>query len=161
MPQVQRSGGRGRLGLLAGLGLGAVGGGMAVNALADSPGVQPQAPSVQIPEGFADRFEQIVEKFANAIDEMIKGSQKPKQKSSSGGSASGTAKSPSSGGNPGGGAMPSGGLTPGDAPPEIKALMDAISSTEGTWDSVNYGKGPGKIKGLENMTIDQALNASD
>lgn len=49
---------------------------------------------------------------------------------------------------------------PGDAPPEIKALMEAISSTEGTWDSVNYGTGPGKIPGLENMTIDQALKAS-
>jgi len=68
------------------------------------------------------------------------------------------------GGGGGGGDDPpgpgSGEPLPGDAPPEIKALMEAISSTEGTWDSVNYGNGPGKIPGLENMTIDQALKAS-
>jgi hypothetical protein len=140
VPQVQRSRGRGRFGLLAGLGLGAVGGGMAVNALADSPGVQPQASGVQIPEGFADRFEQIVEKFANAIEEMIKGSQKPKQKSSSGGSASGTAESPSSGGNPGGGTMPSGPMDVSADTEEEKAWLKTIRDAEGTSGADGYGK---------------------
>ena len=159
-PRNVRFGGRGA-GLL-GLGLGAVGATAAVNALSDREAVAGQQTS-QIPDSFGDRFSAIVDRFATAIDEMIKGSSRKSSGSSGSSSSGGTKSSPSSpSASPGSpGMSPGSTMTPGDAPPEIKALMDAISSTEGTWDSVNYGKGPGKIKGLENMTIDQALKASD
>jgi muramidase (phage lysozyme) len=45
-------------------------------------------------------------------------------------------------------------LIPGDAPPEIKALMETISGGEGGPDSVNA---VGEVAGLSNMTIDQAI----
>lgn len=161
-PRGVRFGGRGA-GLL-GLGLGAAAGGMAVNALADSDRLQtlPQDVSGGLTGGIIDSFAFIVNKFANAVEEMIKGSPKKDMPSTQPASSGGAPSSPASpGSSPGGGASPGSTMTPGGAPPEIKALMDAISSTEGTWDSVNYGKGPGKIKGLENMTIDQALASSD
>lgn len=44
-------------------------------------------------------------------------------------------------------------MLPGAAPPEIKALLEAISSGEGGWNSVNSGL---TIQGLTDMTISQA-----
>jgi hypothetical protein len=49
---------------------------------------------------------------------------------------------------------PSNMLIPGDAPPEIKALMETISGGEGGANSV---QGIGEVPGLSNMTIDQAI----
>lgn len=46
-----------------------------------------------------------------------------------------------------------GGMLPGDAPPEVKAALEAIAGAEGGWDSVNPGK---VVPGLRNMTIAQA-----
>jgi hypothetical protein len=46
-------------------------------------------------------------------------------------------------------------LIPGDAPPEIKALMETISGGEGGPNSV---QGIGEVKGLSEMTIDQAIS---
>lgn len=161
-PRNARSVGRRGAGML-GLGLGAVAAGTAVNALSDSDRLQSMPQVVGgLTGGIMDSFAFIVNKFANAVEEMIKGGTKKETPSNQPGpSAGGAPSSPKSPASPGKGASPGSTMTPGDSPPEIKALMDAISSTEGTWDSVNYGKGPGKIKGLENMTIDQALKSSD
>ena len=70
---------------------------------------------------------------------------------------------PSGGGTSGGGGgQPSptelpGGVVPGDAPPEIKALLDAIASGEGSWDSVNPST---SVPGLSKMTIAEARRAA-
>jgi len=57
---------------------------------------------------------------------------------------------------PGPGPGPDGDLLiPGDAPPEIKALMETISGGEGGPNSVNN---VGEVKGLSDMTIDQAIS---
>ena len=145
------------------LGLGA-GGAAAVNALSDSDATKPGFSGLGLGEDPLSSFASIVERFSIAINELFGiGKNADKKRGSSGGTSGG--KSSSGPGGPGGPGGPSPDasktLTPGDSPPEIKALMDAIDSTEGTWDSVNYGKGPGKIAGLENMTIDEALKASD
>jgi hypothetical protein len=66
------------------------------------------------------------------------------------GGAPGT--TPSDGG-PGGG----GGEIPGDAPPEVKAMLEAISAGEGSWDSVNPST---TVPGLSNMTIADARKAA-
>lgn len=156
--------GRGKmLALGAGaLGVGAVGAG-AVNALSNVDEIR--AGMFQPEDGgdIISTFSSAIERFIAAINTMVgigKGSKPP---GGGGGGGGGSPGSPGPGGpGPGGPSTDmSKTLTPGDSPPEIKALMDAIASTEGTWDSVNYGKGPGKIAGLENMTIDEALTASD
>jgi hypothetical protein len=59
---------------------------------------------------------------------------------------------PGGGGATGGEAA--GQLIPGDAPPEIKALMSTISGGEGGPNSV---QGIGEVPGLSDMTIDQAI----
>lgn len=55
-------------------------------------------------------------------------------------------------GGPGGGGG-GGGMLPGDAPPEMKAAMEAIAGAEGGWNSVNPGK---VVPELTNMTIAEA-----
>ena len=57
------------------------------------------------------------------------------------------------GGNGSSGGNSSGGVLPGDAPPEVKAMLDAISEGEGSWNSVNSGL---VISGLSNMTLAEA-----
>jgi murein DD-endopeptidase MepM/ murein hydrolase activator NlpD len=57
----------------------------------------------------------------------------------------------------GGGPGVGGGEIPGDAPPEVKAMLDAISAGEGSWDSVNPGT---TVPGLSNMTISDARKAA-
>lgn len=52
---------------------------------------------------------------------------------------------------------PGGGQIPGDAPPEVKAMLEAISSGEGGWDSVNPGT---TVSGLSNMTIADARKSA-
>jgi len=51
------------------------------------------------------------------------------------------------------GAGTGGGMLPGDAPPEVKAMLDAIAGGEGSWDSVNPST---NVPGLSNMTIAEA-----
>jgi hypothetical protein len=151
-------GGRGKM--LA-LGAGALGTGMlaggAINALTGSEDIQPAVVQQSIPENLADSLSSIVDRFVNAIDELIKGaSQKPKTtpSTSGGGGGGGGAPAPSpSPGPPGGG----GAIIPGDAPPEIKALMETISGGEGGPNSV---QGIGEVKGLSDMTIDQAISTA-
>ena len=93
-------GGRGRM--LA-LGAGALGTGMlaggAINALTGSENIQPAAVQQSIPENLADSLSSIVDRFVNAIDNLIKGaSQKPKTppSTSGGGGGGGAPKSPPS-----------------------------------------------------------------
>lgn len=50
-----------------------------------------------------------------------------------------------------------GGMIPGDAPPEIKAMLEAISAGEGSWDSVNPST---TVEGLSGMTIADARRAA-
>lgn len=105
------------------LGLGALGAG-AVNALADSPQAQAAA-TPEIPGDTIDRFASIVDRFANAISNLFK-TQKPKPQQ----------KPPGKGGTraaaqmkPPGPAGPTQ-LIQGNAPAEIKSLMETISGPE-------------------------------
>ena len=147
-------GGRGRM--LA-LGAGALGTGLvagqALNALSGSEDIQPAAVQQSIPENLADSLSSIVDRFVNAIDSLIKSaSQKPKAPpSTSGGGGGGGAPSPPPGPPPAG---PGGGVLPGDAPPEIKALMQTVSGGEGGPNSV---QGIGEVPGLSDMTFDDAI----
>jgi hypothetical protein len=50
-----------------------------------------------------------------------------------------------------------GGMIPGDAPPEVKAMLEAISAGEGSWDSVNPST---TVEGLSGMTIADARRAA-
>lgn len=50
-----------------------------------------------------------------------------------------------------------GGVLPGDAPPIVKAMLDAIAAAEGGWDSVNPGT---TVPGLSKMTIADARRAA-
>jgi len=60
-------------------------------------------------------------------------------------------------GDGGGGGGGGGGQIPGDAPPEVKAMLEAISAGEGSWDSVNPST---TVPGLSNMTIADARKAA-
>ena len=63
-------------------------------------------------------------------------------------------------GSPGPGPAPAatgGGVLPGDAPPIVKAMLDAIAAAEGGWDSVNPGT---TVPGLSKMTIAEARRAA-
>jgi murein DD-endopeptidase MepM/ murein hydrolase activator NlpD len=60
---------------------------------------------------------------------------------------------PDDGGGGGGG----GGVLPGDAPPEVKAMLEAIAGGEGSWDSVNPST---TVPGLSGMTIADAKAAA-
>ena len=160
-PSVRNVGRGAGLGAAAGIGLLGLGG---VAAAASGMGKAKQyqeemlasgvegAPMGQsIPEGFVDTFSSIVDRFTSAIEGLVKGA-KSSPGSSGGGGGGGPSPSPSSSGGGGGG-----GLIPGDAPPEIKALMETISGGEGGPNSV---QGIGEVKGLSDMTIDQAISTA-
>ena len=160
-PSVRNVGRGAGLGAAAGIGLLGLGG---VAAAASGMGKAKQyqeemlasgvegAPMGQsIPEGFVDAFSSIVDRFTSAIEGLVKGA-KSSPGSSGGGGGGGPSPSPSSSGGGGGG-----GLIPGDAPPEIKALMETISGGEGGPNSV---QGIGEVKGLSDMTIDQAISTA-
>jgi hypothetical protein len=160
-PSVRNVGRGAGLGAAAGIGLLGLGG---VAAAASGMGKAKQyqeemlasgvegAPMGQsIPEGFVDAFSSIVDRFTSAIEGLLKGT-KSSPGSSGGGGGGGPSPSPSSSGGGGGG-----GLIPGDAPPEIKALMETISGGEGGPNSV---QGIGEVKGLSDMTIDQAISTA-
>lgn len=53
--------------------------------------------------------------------------------------------------------MGGGGALPGDAPPEVNAMLEAIAGAEGGWDSVNPNT---TVSGLSNMTIAEARLAA-
>jgi len=123
-------GGKGKmLALGAGaLGLGAAGG-AAVNALSDSPQAQAAGTSPEIPGDVVDRFSSIVDKFANAISKLFENTkQKPKQQPPGSSGGGGEKKPPGKTKPPG----PPGStqLIQGNAPAEIKSLMDTIASPE-------------------------------
>jgi hypothetical protein len=123
-------GGRGKM--LA-LGAGALGTGMlaggAINALTGSEDIQPAAVQQSIPENLADSLSSIVDRFVNAIDELIKGaSQKPKTTPSTSGGGGGGGGSPG-GKKSGGGDM--GPIASGSADEKIAAYTSALEGTEG------------------------------
>lgn len=102
---MRRVGGKGRmLALGAGaLGLGAAGG-AAVNALSGSDNVQPGGAAPEIPGNIVDSLSSIIDRFARAIDSLVKGGSGKTSGSSSGGG----------GGSAGNVEKPKG--TPGDTP---------------------------------------------
>ncbi len=156
-PQTARRMGMGRMLKFGALGGGAaLGTGMAVNALSDTDSIQPMIQDSFIPTTMVDSLSVIVDRFSKAIDDLIRQSQNSKKAGESKAKV-GSGQKPSSpsgdkGGDGGGG---KGSMLPGDAPPEIKALMSTISGGEGGPNSV---QGIGEVKGLSEMTIDQAIN---
>jgi len=130
------------------LGLGALGAG-AVNALSDSPQAQAAGTSPEIPGDTVDRFSSIVDKFANAISNLFK-SGKPKQQQPPG-SAKGTTKPPAPPKPPGAPPGPTQ-LIQGNAPAEIKSLMETIAGPEsgGNYEAMNPGT---TLPGATKMTI--------
>lgn len=146
-PQATRRMGMGKMLGFGALGAGAAtGGGMVINALADSGSVQPMMQESFIPQGTVDMFSTIVERFTSAVDSLIKQAQSPSRKSS--GTKSGSAQ-PSAPATPG---TDSGGNAKG-APPitttGAKGVLDLIASVEQGpegYDSFNVSKGrtPGK-----------------
>ena len=98
---MRRVGGKGRmLALGAGaLGLGAAGG-AAVNALSGSDNVQPGGAAPEIPGNIVDSLSSIIDRFARAIDSLVKGGS-GKTSGSSSGSSSGSAEKPAEKGAPG------------------------------------------------------------
>jgi hypothetical protein len=134
------------------LGLGALGAG-AVNALSDSPQAQAVGASPEISGDTIDRFSSIVDRFANAISKLFgAGKTKPKQ---SPGSAKGTTKPPAPPKPPGSPPGPTQ-LIQGNAPAEIKSLMETIAGPEsgGNYESMNTGSGGShNLPGATKMTI--------
>jgi muramidase (phage lysozyme) len=150
-------GGRGKM--LA-LGAGALGAGMlaggTINALSGSENLQPAVVQQSIPKDLANSLSSIINRFSNAIDNLIK---------AAGGTPNSTSK-PSGGGSSGGAPKPSPGpegpgsgptqLIQGNAPSEIKSLMDVISGPEsgGNYESMNTGAGgTHNLPGATKMTI--------
>ena len=85
--------------------------------------------------------------LANVLSALIWVSKKDIKGSTGGPSGTGTRGAPSKGG----------GMLPGDAPPIVKAMLDAIAAAEGGWDSVNPST---TVPGLSNMTIADARRAA-
>ena len=127
--------GRGRAGLLLGLGAGALGTGMATNALAgESPQIQSAETAPVIPEGFIDRFQSIIEKFGGIINNLLNAKPKPAPGGGSGASPSPTAPGSK---DPVPGSMSLGG---GAKTPEEQAWLKTIRAAEGTAGEDGYGK---------------------
>lgn len=99
----RRMGRRGMLALGAGaLGLGAAGA-AATNALSNSDAIQPGAAAPEIPGNIVDSLSSIIDRFASAIDRLVKGgSGKKTSGSSNGGGSAGNTEKPKA--------------TPGDTP---------------------------------------------
>ena len=87
----RRMGRRGMFALGAGaLGLGAAGA-AATNALSDSDAIQPGSPAPEIPGNLVDSLSSIIDRFASAIDRLVKGSSGKKSSGSSSGGGGGSA----------------------------------------------------------------------
>lgn len=107
LPRNARGMGRGKMFALGAgaLGLGAAGA-ATVNALADTGQVQSAATQPMIPGDAVDQFSIIVDRFATAVDNLIRGAtgkKKTEAKASSSGGGGGSPQSPSSPGSGGGG----------------------------------------------------------
>ena len=127
--------GRGRAGLLLGLGAGALGAGMATNALAgESPQIQSAETAPVIPEGFIDRFQGIIEKFGGIIDGLLNA--KPKPSPGGGSGISGGASADPGSTDSIAGSMSLGG---GAETPEEQAWLKTIRDAEGTAGKDGYG----------------------
>ena len=155
---------KGKLGMLA-LGLGGLAaGGAAVNALAGSREQVQAAPSEQsIPGQILDTFSVLISRFANAVDEMVRGGDRA-QSGSTGSSAGSKSGQKGGGGQRGGGKSP-GGLQSGGKvdtskisgdTPEQKAFLATVGSTEaGTYNTIVGGQ---QIPELTKMTIQEVYD---
>lgn len=101
-----------------------------------------------VPESLMDSLEKIIENFSDAIKRLVEASKKKSGASMAQSTGSGPPPPPPPPGGPNG-------VIPGDAPPEIKALMSAISAGEGGPNSI---QGIGEVPGLTDMTIDQVIS---
>ena len=152
-------GGKGKmLALGAGaLGLGAVGAG-AVNALSDTDSLKPQTDQGGLSGDIISSLGSILEKFNSTLATLLGGVKQSKPSSKGGGG--GKTSSKTSGGGGGGGAPPGPGeptqLIQGDAPAEIKSLMETIAGPEsgGNYEKMNTGgRGTQSLPGATKMTI--------
>lgn len=162
-PRNARSVGRRGAGML-GLGLGAVAAGTAVNALSDSDRLQSMPQVVGgLTGGIMDSFAFIVNKFANAVEEMIKGGTKKETPSTQPAPSSGGAPSKPKSGGGGGGSMGAGDVTADTQ--EEKSWLQTIRTAEGTAGAGGYGKvfGGQVVKELEQgqLTIEEAAKMSE
>ena len=87
------------------------------------------------------------------VNEAIQSIEKQLQMKGTAGPGAGAG--PDAGGAGGGGG--GGGQLPGSSPPEVKAMLEAISGAEGGWESVNPST---TVPGLKNMTIAEARLAA-
>ena len=135
---MRRVGGKGRmLALGAGaLGLGAAGG-AAVNALSGSDAIQPGGAAPEIPGNIVDSLSSIIDRFARAIDSLVKGGSGKTSGSSSGGGggSAGNVEKPkgtpgdTSGTTPG---APGGAVLPQQGTPEEFRIAAALASEGGS-----------------------------
>lgn len=109
LPRSARGMGKGKmLAMGAGaLGLGAAGA-ATVNALADTGQVQPAAVQAMIPGDVVDQFSIIVDRFTNAVENLIKGATGNKKTQAMAKPSGGGSKAPSSAPPPGGSVVSSG-----------------------------------------------------
>ena len=130
----KRRRGRGRAGLLLGLGGGALGMGLATNALAgEGPQIKAAETAQIIPEGFIDRFQSIVDKFSSVIDGFLNKKPKPAPGGGSGAAGAGPASGSK---DPVAGSMSLGG---GAETKEEEAWLKTIRKAEGTAGEDGYG----------------------
>ena len=145
--------GGGGIGKLLLGGAAALGTGAVISGLSQPGGedVQPGDSAPEVPGNVLDKFNSILDRFDKVLDGLRGG--KGKKGSESGAKSSGSGSNPGSPPPPppGGGG---GQLISGPAPKEINSLMSAISGAEGGIESVNT---IGEMKGLSEMTIDQAI----
>jgi hypothetical protein len=152
-PQVSRVGRALKMGAvgLGAVGLGAAGMEAAKRFQEQELYKQPEITGSDLPQNFIEIFSSIIDKFENVVESLISGTKGSQQSTPSGGGGGASPKPPPS--SDGGGTK--GELLPGDAPPEIKALMQTISGGEGGPNSVNT---IGDVPGLSDMTFDQAIS---
>ena len=162
---MRRVGGKGRmLALGAGaLGLGAAGG-AAVNALSGSDAIQPGGAAPEIPGNIVDSLSSIIDRFARAIDSLVKGGS-GKTSGSSSGSSSGSAAKPAEKGAPGDTSGAPGApdnniqASPGGAKTaEELALIQTVMQREGADYTTVYGGK--KVPQLTEITLGELHQAS-
>lgn len=165
LPRNARGMGRGKMFALGAgaLGLGAAGA-ATVNALADTGQVQSAATQPMIPGDAVDQFSIIVDRFATAVDNLMRGAtgkKKTEAKASSSGGG-GSPQSPSSPGSPGSssGGMPT---VSGEGTPEQQGMLKALRYAEGTTKSYGTIFGGNVVKELEEgkLTVQEVINMAD
>jgi hypothetical protein len=141
-------------------GAGVVGAGMiaggAVSALSGTEKIKPYSAQTDVTNELLMGLSSVINKFANIVDQLLKGSKDKKKKPSNiSPKINSSAKAPPGSNDPGS-------STPiaGDASPEIKALMESLTIGESSdYESMNTGPGGShKLPGATKMTIAEVAN---